>query len=558
MIFDMELEDLIEKYAVKNAIKYDGECNPQSVLGKVLSENPDLRKEAKKVKSKVEELAEKINNMELEAQREIAQKYEYEEDKEEEKGLPDLPNAEEGNIVMRMAPFPSGLLHLGNARMAILNDEYVKKYDGKLILVLDDTAGSKEKKPTREAYEGIPEDLEWLGVDFDEIIYKSDRMDLFYEYAEKFLEKGWAYVCTCDAEKLRSYRKEGKECEHRDHSEEKNLELWRKMIEGDLKEGDAAVRLKTDMQYKDPAFRDRVLLRISESDHPRVGSKYRVWPMLEFSWAIDDHELGMTHILRGKDLVMEDKMERYMWDLLNWEEPEILHHGLFSIKGVKMSTSESRRKISSGEYNGWEDPRTWSLRALKKRGIRPEAIREFILELGMSENDITVPTEALYKHNRDIIDEKANRYFFVPDPKSIKLEGCPEKIAKLPLHPDFDERGERELQPGKNILIPRDDLQDGDIRLKGLYNVELKGDAAKFHSEDHNIALDENFSIIQWLPENSIDCEIVMPDGEKVEGKAEENLLELEEGDVIQFIRFGFVRLDEVSESKIKAYFTHK
>lgn len=554
----MELEKLIEKYAVKNALEYEGECNPSSVLGKVLSENPDLREKVKEVKKEVEEISRKINSLEIKEQEKLAEKYEYESEKKEEKGLPDLPNAEEGEVVMRMAPFPSGMLHLGNARMAILNDEYVKKYNGKLLLVLDDTAGSKKKKPTEEAYKGIPEDLKWLGVDFDDVIYKSDRMELFYEYAEKFLKEGWAYVCTCKAKKLREFREKGKECEHRDQSSEKNLELWEKMLEGDLKEGEAVVRLKTDMKHKDPAFRDRVLLRISELNHPRVGREYRVWPMLEFSWAVDDHELRMTHILRGRDLVMEDKMERYMWNLLDWEEPEILHHGLFSIKGVKMSSSESKKKINSGEYSSWEDPRTWSLRSLKKRGFEPQAIRKFILELGMSENDITVPTEALYKHNRDLIEEKANRYFFVPDPVEIKIEGSREKTAELPVHPDFEERGYRKLEGGERLLIPEKDLQDGFIRLKGLFNIKLEDKQARFKGENYKEALDRNAPIVQWLPEDSIDCEVIMPDGRKIKGPAEKNILELSEGDVIQFIRFGFVKIDKISENKVKAYFTHK
>lgn len=555
----MELENLIEKYAVENALKYNGECKTSSVLGKVLSKNPELKKRTKEVKNKVEEVSERVNSLELKEQEDIAEKYEYKEKEgKEEAELPDLPEAEEGKVVMRMAPFPSGLLHLGNARMAILNDEYTKKYDGKLILVLDDTAGSKEKMPVEEAYKGIPEDLEWLGVDFDEIIYKSDRIDLFYKYGEKFLREGWAYVCTCEAEKLREYRKKGEECSHRGQSPEKNLELWEKMLQGEFEEGEAVVRLKTDMKHKDPAFRDRVLLRISELDHPRVGKDYKVWPMLEFSWAIDDHELGITHVLRGKDLVMEDKMERFMWELLNWKEPEILHHGLFSIEGIKMSTSQSKKKINSGDYSGWEDPRTWSLRSLKKRGFEPEAIRNFVLELGMSENNITVPIDTLYKHNRDIIDEKANRYFFVPDPKKIKIEEAPEKTAKLSLHPDFEDRGFRELESNDELFIPKEDLDNGFLRFKGLFNAEIKGDKAIYKSGDHKKALKRNSPIIQWLPPNSIECKVIMPDGEKVKGLAERNLLNLEEGDIVQFVRFGFVRIDRIEDGEVKAYFTHK
>ncbi len=293
----MELEELARKHALKNAVEYGGECDPGAVIGKLMSE---VDEEPGKVQEVVGKVVEEVNSLGPEDQMEELEGYEYEEEEDEE-GLPELPNAGE-EVVMRMAPFPSGMLHVGNARMAVLNDEYVKKDGGKLYLVIDDTAGSDEKKPVEEAYEEIPRDLEWLGVDFDEVVYKSDRMEKFYEYGEKFLENDWAYVCECDAETLRQNRKDGKACEHRGRTPEENLERWEKMLEGELGEGDAVVRLKTDMQHEDPAFRDRVLLRISDIDHPRVGNSYHVWPMLEFSWAIDDHLLGMTHILRGKDL----------------------------------------------------------------------------------------------------------------------------------------------------------------------------------------------------------------------------------------------------------------
>ncbi|MDY6773794.1 MAG: glutamate--tRNA ligase, partial [Candidatus Nanohaloarchaea archaeon] len=444
-----------------------------------------------------------------------------------------------------------------NARMAVLNDEYVERNDGKLLLVIDDTAGSEEKKPIPEAYDAVPEDLDWLGVDYDDIIYKSDRLDLFYDYAQRFLEEGWAYVCECDAETLRENREKGVACEHREQEPEENMDKWEQMLGGGYEEGEAVVLLKTDMEADDPAFRDRVLLRISELDHPRVGEQYRVWPMLEFSWGIDDHELGITHILRGKDLVMEDRMERFMWELLDWQEPEILHHGLLGIEGINLSTSTSRQKIDEGEYEGWEDPRTWSLRSLRKRGFEPEAIRSFVLQFGMSENDVTVPVDTLYTENRKIIDEEADRYFFVEEPEELVIENPPEQLeAEIPYHPEED-RGKRrvpvEVEDGQaRVYVDRSDLEDGFLRLKDLCNVEVEGGRAEFHSLDHTEAVEREAPIVQWVPEDGKSCRVKMPDAEVVEGLCEPDTPE----EVVQFVRFGFVNVTS-DDVPIEAYFTH-
>lgn len=553
------MDETIRKYALKNARDF-GEAQKDAVIGKVFADNPDLKQQAGTVVETAETIIEEVNQLsddELEAELDA---YEFEDDKEDDDSLPDLPNVED-SVTMRMAPFPSGMLHIGNARMAILNDEYVKRYGGTLYLVIDDTAGSEEKKPLEKAYEEIPKDLEWLGVDFDEIIYKSDRMEQFYEYAEQFLEEGWAYVCECPAEKLRENREEGKTCEHRDHSVETNLEKWKQMLDGAYSQGEAAVRLKTDMQADDPAFRDRVLLRVAELDHPRVGEDYHVWPMLEFSWAIDDHELGMTHIIRGKDLMMEDRMEQFMWDLLDWEHPEIVHHGLLNIEDIKISTSTSKHKIDDGEYMGWHDPRTWSLKSLKKRGFEPDAIRNFILSFGMSNSNVRVPVDSLYTENRKIIDEQADRYFFVEDPVEITFDLNEELVAEADLHPE-DDRGTRTIpltpENGEaTVLLESDDIEPGkELRLKDLCNIRITEDGAERIDSSLDYALDNDLDIVQWLPaDDTKRCEIIMPDGSKTTGVCEANVESADE--VIQFIRFGFCRVDEAIHDRVLCYFTH-
>jgi len=465
----------------------------------------------------------------------------FEEEEEEEEDQ--LPEIEAENVKMRMAPYPSGPLHIGNARMVILNDEYVKRNDGTLVLFYDDTIGSEAKRLLPEAYDMIKEGLEWLNVEWHETYYKSDRMDIYYEYGRKILEMEEAYICECAQDSLREKREIGEECEHRARPKEENLELWEKMLEGEVEEGKAVMRLKTDMEHPDPAFRDRVLFRISKIEHPKVGKKYSVWPLLEFSWAVDDHLIEMTHILRGKDLVIEDRMEEYIWDLFGWKKPEFLHYGMLRLKDINLSKSEFQRKIREGEFKKWEDPRTWSMQSLRRRGIQPKAVRDFILEFGMSETDIEVAPSKLYSKNREIIDPEANRYFFIPDPVKIELVGeIKQDKAKIARHPSDQDRGYRELEVGKEVYIPKkewNEYQGKELRLKNFCNVELdgkKGEITGFENKD--------ILKIQWLCDG-IDVEVERPDASIENGLGENNLSETEVGDIIQFERYGFVKIQE-------------
>jgi glutamyl-tRNA synthetase len=174
--------------------------------------------------------------------------------------------------------------------------------------VFDDTIGSAEKRVDPAMLDIIRHDLDIAGVPPDEVYYKSDRIPRFYPWARRVIDRGGAYVCVCPAERLRENREASRACPERSQSLEATVEGWERMLAGGYAPGEAVLRLRTDLADPDPAFRDRVLMRVSDLDHPRVGRKYRVWPMLEFSWAVDDVELGVTHVLRGKDLVVEDRM----------------------------------------------------------------------------------------------------------------------------------------------------------------------------------------------------------------------------------------------------------
>jgi len=394
-------KEKIRGYALKNAIEHDGKAQVGSVISGLFSEG--LKKEnVKDIISDINKILKEVNALSLEKQKDEYEKLEdviSHRDVREEGELPELENVH-GKVIMRIAPYPSGPLHIGNTRQLVLNDEYVKKYGGKLLLVMDDTIGSEEKQIIPEAYKLIEEGAKWLGVNFSEIFYKSDRLEIYYKYAEEIIKKDKAYVCSCKPEVLRENRAKGKDCSCRKQSVEQNLKLWKEMFK--VKEGSMTLRIKTSMQDKDPAFRDRVIFRISEREHPRIKKKYRIWPLLDFSWAVDDYLLGMTHVLRGKDLMIETKMEEYIFDIFKWKKPEFIHTGLLQIEGIKLSKSKGQKEIKEGKYSGWDDPRTWSLQSLERRGIQPEAIRKFIISQGLTKSETTIPIDILYSINNEV------------------------------------------------------------------------------------------------------------------------------------------------------------
>lgn len=548
----MDIKELIKQYALKNAVDFNGKANPGAVIGKVLASDPKLKSKIKEISNLIKETIDEVNKLSPEQQKQELSNYKpIEVKKKEQKGLSELKNAKK--VVMRLAPFPSGPLHIGNARPYILNDEYVRKYNGKLLLVIDDTIGSSQKPINKDAYTLIPEGLEWLKVNFDKkIIYKSDRLKIYYKYAEELINKNKAYVCKCSSTKLRNNRAKQIECKCRSNSIKDNLKEW-KLMHKKYKEGKAALRIKTSMQDPNPAFRDRVLFRIADRIHPRTKKKFRVWPLLDFSWAIDDHLLGITHILRGKELMIESKMEKYIWDIFKWKHAEIIHTGLLQLEGIKLSKSKSGKEVKKGIYKGWDDPRTWSLQSLKRRGIRPEAIRIFCLNFGLTQTEITAPVDMLYSENKKLIDSISNRYFFVENPKKIKIKNTHPLTTKAPLHPDFPKRGVREFKVSDSFYISDKLEKDKIYRFMHLFNFRNK----QFLSLEYRPDL--KAKMIHWLPvqKNLVKIEIVMPDAEIKKGLAEPTIKDLKENEVCQFERTAFCRLDKKGK-KFTFYYCHK
>jgi glutamyl-tRNA synthetase len=489
-------------------------------------------------------------------------------------------------VVMRFAPNPNGPPTLGHARGIVVNAVLVKKYNGRLILRFDDT-DPKTKKPLLEAYGWYEENCSWLGFNPDMIVECSSHLPEYYKYAEQLIRLEKAYVCLCSQERLRECREGGRACPHRSKTAEENLKDWTLMLSGGLEEGAAVLRIKTDLDAPNPAHRDWVAFRIITEPHPKVGSKYRVWPMLDFAGAIEDRLLGVTHIIRGKDLADSGKRQQYVYDYFGWKYPEVMHWGRIKVteefednaaegeeeegeKITKLSTSRIGKAIQEGDYTGWDDVRLHTLMALRRRGITPEAIRNLMLDLGLSESDIAISMENLYSENRKMLDAQANRYFFVEDPVEVMLNKPPFKTVRIPLHPSFKERGVREQtlridEKGRaTIYIAKKDVEildrEGKVKLIGLPCMEKK-----FTQNNilETVCLEEKkiqAQKIHWV-QDYIKAEVLMndrPPSQPKTGYCETACRNLNVGDIIQFERFGFCRLDKKEKDRLVFCFGHQ
>ncbi len=559
----------IEKYALQNAVKYGQAPQIGAVMGRVMGECPHLRSKAKEVTPLIQEILAEVAKETPEQWQDrlgsIAPELieELNTKKEPEKGLKALDVEEGQQVVMRFAPNPNGPPTLGSTRGIVVNSEYVKKYDGKFIIRFDDT-DPQNKRPMLEAYDWYLEDCRWLGAEPDEVVIASDRIPIYYDYARRLIEMDKAYVCFCDGGDFKKFKDEKQACPHREAGPEENMKHWEKMVSGEYEERSAVLRIKTDITHKDPALRDFGAFRIVKVPHPRpeVADRYCVWPLLDFEGAIEDHELGMTHIIRGKDLMDSEKRQGYIYSYLGWEYPKTTHWGRVKMHEFgKFSTSGLRKAIEDGEYSGWDDPHLPTLRALRRRGILPEAICKFMIEMGVGETDISISMDTLYAENRKLVDPTANRYFFVWDPVEMEIEGVEPCITTPPLHPT-EERGFREIEVQKRVHICREDaekLQQGSkIRLKDLYNVELTSIEplqAKYIDDSMESVKKEKMRIIHWAPMDGVPVKVLSPDGEFT-GIGEKQVT-TELGRIVQFERFGFCRIDS-NDSEVVAYYTHK
>ncbi len=561
-----QLEDVRRealRWALTNATEHKGQSNAKAVLGKLVAELPGWRSKIKELSEIVEQVIAEVNAWSHEEQLfQLRKVGRVERPKSEERrALPDLPNLDKYSmIITRFAPNPNGPLHLGHVRTALLSHEYARRYKGKFVLRFEDT---NPENTLLEMYELIKRDLRWIGLSWDEEYAQSDRLELYYNYAERLIKDGKAYVCMCRVERFRELRDRKEACPCRTLLAEKHLDRWKRMLAGDLVKGEAVVRIKTDIKHPNPAVRDWPALRSVMKPHPRTGKRYSVWPLYNFSAAIDDHEMEITHVIRGKEHEVNEQRQRALYDHLGWRYPTAVQHGRLAMPGVELSKTQTMRAIQSGEFSGHDDVRLATIAAFRRRGFVREAIRQLMLDIGLTLVDSSLSWETLYAYNRKFVDGIANRYFFVVNPVKLRVRKTPElKEARLRLHPSKTESGERiiplEREEDEMVFyVSGDDasvLETGQMfRLKDLMNVKLTAKGEVLKAEFHSLEVAEGPKI-HWVSGGAVGLDVVKPDNTIEHGLAEPAVAGLQPGSIVQFERYGFARIDAVRPKLVAVY----
>lgn len=588
----MEAEKIREaalKHSLKNSIDHGGRALESAVISRVLGELPELRKYAKQVAEVVREVVGFVNTLTLEEQLKLArEKFPeiLEETKQvrrkEEKALPPLPGVSKYKVIRtRFAPNPDFYIHLGNARPALLSYEYAREYKGVFILRFEDT-DPRIKKPLPEAYKAIKDDLKWLGISWDEEYVQSLRMELYYKVARELISRSGAYVDLCKREEFRKLKLEKKACPHRARSPEESLELFDKMLSGYFGEGEAVIRVKTDLTSQDPSLIDWVAFRVvdtSKYPHPLTGDRYVVWPTYNFAAGVDDKLMEITHILRGKEHAINTLKQLYVYRTLGWEYPEVINLGRLKLEGMILSKSKIKEVLKKREKTEVDDPRFGTLRSLRRRGILPEVIREIIMEVGVKGTDATISWENIAALNRKKVDPISPRVMAVFNPVKVVVRDVPKdvnlRILRLSYHPSNTSLGFRTIDLGLDdlieVFISGEDFnalsRDGSLRLLEFCNIVLEKTykeyaEARFIGTDLEQAKKASLKIVQWVPASSyVKIEILKPENLKlktIRGIVEKSIIEFPPGKILQLVRVGFVKLERISGGKkVKAIYVH-
>ena len=572
IIIESEVQEIARKYALQNAVQFEGVAELKAVIGKVIRAYQKKDLSPKEIIPIVTIVVTEVNSLSFDEQQErlleIAPELLEKKKQTRDFSLPDLPEAEMGKVVTRFPPEPNGYLHIGHAKAAVVDYQYAKRYDGRFILRFDDTNPEKDKK---EFYEAQKNDLKWLGISWDEEYAASDHLETHYQLAEQLIRQGDAYMCDCVPEDIKKGRYHKQACQCRSRDPDEVLNRWNDLLSGELT--DAVLRMKGDMHSLNTAMRDPTLFRIIDTPHPLQGNKYHVWPTYDFAGAVEDSIGGVTHSFRSKEYELRDECYFYLLEKLGLRKPVLLEFARLSIEGMPVSKRKITPLIQQGLVSGYDDIRLPTLQGLRRRGIVPEAIKQFVLSQGISKVESVASFSLVEAANRKIIDPQVKRLFFVKNPVKLMVEQAPNKTVRIANHPTNTVLGYREIETKHLFYISEDDAQQinsSDIfRLKDLYNVRLekKNDSLVGIYAGEQVLPDS--LKIQWTTEDFVPLTVYVPHilfkGDEfnreslseVHGYAEASVQELSDGDIVQFERFGFVRIQRIN-NEISACFTHR
>jgi glutaminyl-tRNA synthetase len=405
----------------------------------------------------------------------------------------DLESGRVKTVVTRFPPEPNGYLHIGHAKSICLNFGVAQEFGGRCHLRFDDTNPTKEEQ---EYIDAIKRDVRWLGFDWGEHLYHaSDYFEQLYELAEHLIRAGLAYVDDQSQEEMRATRgtltAPGKNSPYRNRSVEENLDLFRRMRAGEFPNGARVLRAKIDMASGNINMRDPVLYRILHASHPRTGDKWCIYPSYDFAHGQSDAIEGVTHSICT--LEFEDHRPLYDWFIEHLPVPSRPRQYEFAklmIRNTVLSKRVLVELVRAGHVKGWDDPRMPTLAGLRRRGVPPEAIREFVRQTGVAKaNSVVEP--AMFEHAiREVLNRTALRRMAVLRPLKVVIENFPEgNLEELEVvnHPEDPAAGTRRIRFGREIYIERDDFMENppkkffrlapgrEVRLRYAYFITCRG-----------------------------------------------------------------------------------
>ncbi len=496
-------------------------------------------------------------------------------------------------IQTRFPPEPNGYLHIGHAKSMFVNFGTAEKYHGKCNLFFDDTNPSKEKT---EFVDAIRADIRWLGYHWEKEVYASDFFDIIYDYAERLIREGKAFVCDLSAEEIRLTRgtltEPGQESPYRNRTPEENLRLFREMRDGKYADGERCLRAKIDMSSPNVNMRDPVIYRILHASHHRTGDKWCIYPMYDYAHPICDYLQGVTHSLCT--LEFEDHRPLYDWVGISLgfsPKPRQIEFARLSVTNLVMSKRYLKKLVEDGSVHGWDDPRMPTLTGLRNRGIPAGAIRDFCARIGVSKANSECEISYFDAVVRDWLNVRAPRAMAIVDPIRLVItnyEGSEE--VDFDINQTVEDAGTRKVTFGRELYIERSDFSldpppkyyrgkiGGYVRLKNAYIVRCdeaitdeQGNVVEVRATylpDSRSGADTSGvkakGVIQWV--NAACCvdavikqygpllrdadyagqdfsERMNRESERIfMGKAEPYLFEVEEGTAFQLMRTGYYK----------------
>jgi len=370
-----------------------------------------------------------------------------------------------GNRVhTRFPPEPNGYLHLGHAKSICLNFGVAREFGGLCNLRFDDTNPTKEET---EYVDSIREDVHWLGGVWDDReFYASDYFEKLYDYAEQLIKMGKAYVDDLSAEEIREYRgtltEPGRESPWRNRSVDENLDLFRRMRAGEFGDGQKVLRAKIDMTSPNVVMRDPTLYRIRHAEHHRTGNKWCIYPMYDYTHCLSDSIEGITHSLCTLEFINNRELYDWVLKTLGAYRPQQIEFARLNVTYTVLSKRKLIQLVKEGHVTGWDDPRMPTLSGMRRRGIPPEALREFCSRIGLARADSTVEYSMLEFCVREYLNEHTPRVMAVLDPVKVVIENYPVGQVEefdMPYHPEDASYGSRKVPFSRELYIERDDFR---------------------------------------------------------------------------------------------------